>query len=64
MLPDSLHDGDVVKISENCWAEYIFTPAHDGMPERKAFRLANRVGSGVCIEGEDFDRLIHILQRG
>jgi len=59
-LPD-IHDGSVVKIGRNCWAEFIHTPEKDGAPERKGIRLTDRFGRGVCIEGDEFDMMVRTL---
>lgn len=48
-----LVDGQVIKLPNDHWAEYICNPATEDEPERKALRLTNRNGYGVCIEGEE-----------
>ena len=60
-MPDNLpvlHDGHVIKVSENILAEYVHTPESDGAPARRALRLTDRHGRGVCLEGhESFNML-------
>lgn len=58
-----LHDGQVIQLPNGHLAEFIHNPATEDMPERKALRIANQYGFGVCIEGEDaFDMLILAAQ--
>ena len=57
VIPDKLHDGDLMKFDDKVFVEYIDTNGRIGL------RVTNSVGSGVLLHDRSLELMHDLMQK-